>query len=688
MSESTSSQTMTRVPISSQRVVKPSAKRRRPPVGLHPMLPARCSKTGNADSCTYRGILAKSSSVNGMLSDDHSGSAGVVTTSSRTPVSLTENPGKPRASPDRNGKMTHLKGQETITKFYGCSYPLNFYQQFAELRSYIVQIKSKNPMINILRDEIYPLANDDYRLRALVHDTVIEDTLRQLIPTKQVADTLTQTYIERFEIIHRVLNISAFMADYNRHWASPLCTPTSFLVQFLLVAAAAASFHPEICINVMSQQTVRDHALDWIEAAESWLNSSTSQPPQSWDTLATHCLLLVAKRANYAQEDSFWTYTGTLVRWAMAAGYHRESPSTARISPYYREMRRRLWMTIVELDIQASVERGMPPSVRMEDFNIKSPLNIDDDKLQESGQDPLEGMPLATFTDTSFQAHMYRSLPVRLKVCAFVNGCYEQDDFDRVLHLGEELEEALQDIPEWSTARDNPRQQKTTMYTKRLLSIHLHQYTVLLHIQFAIQATPSFKSAICQRARLEASLKILDHHQKLIQDEKVPEQACRAGLILAVINVCHEIYKDFGSHATMAIFPQVSTFLVATVEQAQQMLEKRLSLTFHGLNEYYLLSMILGLIKSKLWPESRAMSDKEAADRVIQICIKLQTRWRAVIQSDHSLLGSIDNGGLRGLNLPEDASSMIPDGAELLGSMFLEDLGFIDDSTGYGFFLV
>lgn len=99
--------------------------------------------------------------------------------------------------------------------------------------------------------------------------------------------------------------------------------------------------------------------------------------------------------------------------------------------------------------------------------------------------------------------------------------------------------------------------------------------------------------------------------------------------------------KDLNQSATMAIFPQVSTFLVATVEQAQQMLEKRLSLTFHGLNEYYLLSMILGLIKSKLWPESRAMSDKEAADRVIQICIKLQTRWRAVIQSDHSLLGSM-----------------------------------------------
>lgn len=91
----------------------------------------------------------------------------------------------------------------------------------------------------------------------------------------------------------------------------------------------------------------------------------------------------------------------------------------------------------------------------------------------------------------------------------------------------------------------------------------------------------------------------------------------------------------------MTIFPQVSTFLVATVEQALRMLEKRLNLTFDGLNEYYLLSMIVGLVKSKLWPESCATSDKEAADRVIQICIILQTRRRAVIRSDHSLLGSM-----------------------------------------------
>lgn len=148
MSESIPRQAMNRVSISSQRVVKPSAKKRRPPLACIQCyqrklkcgreLPScsRCLKTGNADSCTYRGNLAKSSSVDGMLSDDHSGSAGAVAMSSQTPVSLTETPGRPRASSDRNGKMTHLKGQEAITKFYGYSYPLNFYQQVRHTISY------------------------------------------------------------------------------------------------------------------------------------------------------------------------------------------------------------------------------------------------------------------------------------------------------------------------------------------------------------------------------------------------------------------------------------------------------------------------------------------------------------------------------------------------------------------------
>lgn len=359
-----------------------------------------------------------------------------------------------------------------------------------------------------------------------------------------------QTYIDRFEILHRVLDKSTFIAEYNRHWISPLSTPASFLVQLLLVTATAAIFHPEIHIEVVGQQQpIHGSITSWIGAAESWLHSPINQPPQSWNILASHCLLLIAKRANYLEENSLWMSSGALVRWAMAAGYHREASPTAKISPYQREMRRRLWVTIIELDLQAAVERGMPPNIGIEDFHLIPPLNIDDEsirRLRDSDHGLPDSMPDDVLTDTSFQSQLFSSLNIRLEICASVNSCREQDDFDHVMLLGQKLEEAVKSISEWKNPQNDPRQQQTAMYVKRLLLIHLHQYMLLLYFQFAVQASPLFKANVCRRARLEASLKLLDHHQSLILEEKVPEQVCGIGLVLATLNVCHEIYTDIG----------------------------------------------------------------------------------------------------------------------------------------------
>jgi hypothetical protein len=287
--------------------------------------------------------------------------------------------------------------------------------------------------------------------------------------------------------------------------------------------------------------------MKWVEAAESWVGCHSNQSPRSWDILVIHCLLLIAKRANFIKKGSFWTSTGTLVRWAMAAGYHREVIPAAKISPFSREMRRRLWVTIVELDLQASIERGMPPNLRIGDFNIKSPLNVDDEKLKESMPESLVGMPIATLTNTSFQALLYRSLPARLKICAFINGCCEEVDFDKVLELEEELGQALQDIPAWDNPQADLRQHRTATYIKNMLGIVLHQYILLLNFHFLVRTTSSSKSMICRRARFEASTKILDHYQRLIKDETLPEQACRTGLTLAALSICHEIYLNLES---------------------------------------------------------------------------------------------------------------------------------------------
>ncbi|KAF5249749.1 hypothetical protein FANTH_5057 [Fusarium anthophilum] len=596
--------------------------------------------------------------------------------------------------------MTHLEGQGNSTKFYGYSYPLNLYQQFVDLRSYIVKIKIQYPSINSLRDEIYAPFNDKHRHRPISKDDALENTLRHLIPTKLTMDVLLQTYIDRYEITHRVLHIPTFITKYNSHWVDQSTTPVHFLVQMLLVAATATSCHPEVCIDIFSHKTTHDHVVGWVEVAEAWLSCQLSQPPRSWDILVSHCLLLIAKRANFIKEGSSWTSCGTLVRWAMAAGYHREAVSAARIPPFCREMRRRLWATIVELDLQASIERGMPPSVRIGDFNIKTPLNIDDESLEESMQSPPTGMSITTLTittltNTSFQALLYRSLPVRLRICALVNGSCEEVDFDKVLELEEELGQALRDIPAWDDTHADPRQRQTATYIKSMLGIVLYQYMLLLHFHFLAQNLSSSKVLICRRARLEASMKILDYYQRLLNDEALPGQACRTGLILAALNICHEMYLNLGSRtytyeaydqSTMTIFPQISAFLIENVEKVLDILEKRISLTFNGLNEYYIISMTIGLIKGKLWPESAAKSDKEAGERVIKLCELMHTR-QVALRQQVPFSDTCDDDGLCGNQLSIDANYLGSDiMTDIISSMLPQDLDFINDNLDLTFF--
>ncbi|RBA19055.1 hypothetical protein FPRO05_09984 [Fusarium proliferatum] len=586
--------------------------------------------------------------------------------------------------------MTHLEGQGDSTKFYGNSYPLNLYQQFTDLRPYIIKVKAQYPSINTLRDEIYAPFNDKHRRRQLLPDGALENTLRELIPMKSIMDVLVQTYVDRFEITHRILHIPTFITKYNTHWTDKSSTPVCFLVQMLLVAAAAVSCHPEVCIDVFSHKTNHDHVIKWVEAAEAWVSSHSNQPPRSWDTLVTHCLLLIAKRANFLKEGSFWTSTGTLVRWAMAAGYHREVISATRMSPFDREMRRRLWITIVELDLQASIERGMPPSVRIGDFNIKPPLNVDDERLKGSIKGSLAGTPITKLTNTSFQARLYRSLPVRLGICTFINGHCEKVDFDKVLELEEELGQALRDIPAFDNPQADPRQHQTATYIKSMLGIVLHQYILLLHFHFVVHSPSSSKAIICRRARLEASMKILDYYQRLLNDEALPGQACRTGLVLAALSICHEISLNIGSQAcdqtTMTIFPQVSAFLIENIEKVLNILEKRISLTFNGLNEYYILSMTIGLVKSKLWPESSAKSDQEAAERVIKLCTILQTR-QAAIRQEQPFSEACDDGESHANQVSIDASYMESDiMTDLISSILPQDLDFINDSLDLTFF--
>ncbi|KAK6369269.1 hypothetical protein LTS17_009609 [Exophiala oligosperma] len=691
-----------------RRILRPDLKRRRPPLACIQCYsrkikcsresPAcgRCIRAGKGHECAYRNEP----------SDDHPPAQ-----SRPSPRPLVTGPTHDGATSPKHtrylaprsveGRMAHLKGPETSTKFYGFSYPLNLYQQFPELRCYIAKVKNQHPAINQLRDEIYGTTTSlGPRQQQCPSQLRIVENFETLVPTRTVADMLVQTYMDRFEVIHRVVHTPTFMGDYCGYWNKTRLVSATFLAQLLLMMASASSLHPETAFNGGTDMNPsRRCILRWIEAVDSWLIPLAFEPaPDSTSTLTTHCLLILAKRANSVHESTLWSSTGSLVRRAMAAGYHREVDSATDVSPFNREMRRRLWATVTELDLQASIDRGMTPSIRPGDFNTNVPLNVEDEAIQDSTEEMFAPLPLDTWTTTSCQVLLYQSFMARLEVCCLVNGSQDRDMFDEALQLSDKLARALQEIPAWRGTGHSLQDLQTITYVRGVVSIVLNLFLVVLHVPMAIKTPPTWKVHVSRRARLDAALGILIHHRRLVDDGIVPDCACRPGLVLGALNLCHELYLSWntssgGSPSPALTSPEIALAHLMVVERALQLLHGPVATTLEGLNEYYVLAMVIGLIKSKICPQLTTSAEQDAAQQVIHLCEKVKSALPTLCVDDAEDTSAFRrtqpgqcNQGIASPGLSDRVDCFLP--------MFPDDLGFLhsdflleDAHTGFNMVL-
>ncbi|KAG0647641.1 Fusarisetin A cluster transcription factor fsa6 [Hyphodiscus hymeniophilus] len=78
-----------------------------------------------------------------------------------------------------------------------------------------------------------------------------------------------------------------------------------------------------------------------------------------------------------------WMAMGLLVRAAMRLGYHRDARHSPQISVLRGEMQRRIWATIVHMDVQTSCRVGLPRMLNEESFDTQMPSNLKDEDLWE-----------------------------------------------------------------------------------------------------------------------------------------------------------------------------------------------------------------------------------------------------------------------------------------------------------------
>ncbi|KAK7179746.1 transcriptional regulatory protein, partial [Paraphaeosphaeria sporulosa] len=530
----------------------------------------RCQKTGRADQCTYDPRLLEDIPVNGDgyaeppsfaqhdSAPSGAGSSDLVSWKLRVQERRLEQLENKLAAQSGTGSQAYdstpshfhdfkanepllheemmFRGKAFKTQFYGSTCPLSALTQFSELQAFTRESVISSGNMGHVRDDFKAFR---VRRKAMMKEKNArrrgydEEIFLQL-PDKTTLDPQVALYFQTCETSYRILHEPSFWREYQAFWERQSNDEsfTPFAAVLLYILAVTKCLQPnDGNIFVGDSAVDRDTALDFIETCDTWLQRQ-SRKQTTLTFFQLHCLSLLAKRLNCLKLKQDWTTSGDIIRVAIAAGLHRNPSllSRGRISEFEKEMRRRVWLTIVELELQGSIDCGLPSSACGLYFDVQPPFNLPDETFAADTTQIPAGRPIEHFTSTSYLIVSLQSMPLRLHLLQLLNNPTTELQYSDVLHYDSQLNAMLNTLPNWTDPRaDIP---------STLLKLQLVQFLLILHRPYAVYATTNKRFSFSFTACIEAASTILMLHEKLLAKNilslnHLRNDALRAGIALA-----------------------------------------------------------------------------------------------------------------------------------------------------------
>ncbi|KAM7195654.1 hypothetical protein V8F20_007398 [Naviculisporaceae sp. PSN 640] len=373
--------------------------------------------------------------------------------------------------------------------------PTRLYHSSSTLLRMFYDIPQLPPYLKTLSDEhLKPrgihLSRTHYPDDAL-NSNVDVTHLLALFPPKDDTDALVLFYLNHTEHVHRIVHVPTFEREYVNFWLQEpqLRHPAiaALILSMISVAIATSNLFPE-------SSHYRPMVPHWICASSQWLNSqwpSRSPKPRTLVYYQLSCLIHVAKRLNWIRQRPFWADTAPLIQNAILDGLHLEPPES--VSPYKREIRRRIWATLRELDLQTSFEYGLPTILHTLESTTLSPSNLNDSDFDEASKRLPPSRPRSEYTQTSYQFLSAQDFDLRLEISRGLANDITPSSYSQVLQYTQKLTEKLDSLPGWTieagTPNDGPR--KVALMVWAFLQYQLKECLILLHRPFVHPIPPA-----------------------------------------------------------------------------------------------------------------------------------------------------------------------------------------------------
>jgi Fungal specific transcription factor domain/Fungal Zn(2)-Cys(6) binuclear cluster domain len=334
----------------------------------------------------------------------------------------------------------------------------------------------------------------------------------EYVPPREIADSLVQAYLQTFESIYRIIDIPNFQQEYDSYWANPGMSSQAMVTKLLLIMAVGTVFQP-----LQQATALRSSALQWISVAQTWVSMHFDKYCLTIEGLQIQCLLIFARLVHDVDADLLGLSAGSLLQTAMQLGLHIDAEKHVfpGVSAQDIHLRRKLWATVLEIMVQASIDSGAIPLIRAADYDCKPPLDIDDTKLKHGSAELSSSIePGDKFAQSSLQIMLSNSLPLRLEIAAFVNDFrLDSSTYENAMSLSERLLKSCTLNSKLFQSFRNSSHYPTDfqIYMVELLT---HQYLFALHMPYAAKAKSHHTFYYSRKICLDTARLFLPNHSE------------------------------------------------------------------------------------------------------------------------------------------------------------------------------
>ncbi|KAK1065175.1 hypothetical protein LTR12_003942 [Friedmanniomyces endolithicus] len=537
-----------------------------------------------------------------------------------------------------------LRGKSFKTQFHGSTHPGSLIAHIPDLNTFTKEAFEKFPALARIRHDMRTL-EERTEYAGSKSQPITEAALKALLPQKAEVDLLVQLYLGSYGSIYHVLHLPTFWQQYRDLWPDIAGASGHFVATLLLmIASAQCLVSTQPWLYTANSSLPREKAITYIQACDDWLQTQSQKHVTSAD-FQIRFLLVFARQVSARKVKRTWTEAGNLLRFCMAAGLHR-NPDLLRkkTSALDKNLRRRIWAAVVELELQASFDRGMMAAPWPMQADTPPASNIHDEDLDQNTEQVPPPVRADEFTRSSYLWAASESTMLRHGLNTTLNNIRQTLGFDDVKRFTEEVDAQIQAIPKWTgTGAD---------VAAAFLSLNLRQYVMVLHDRQLRQAETAAERSFSRVMIIDSATRTIDTHRALIEKGSYALELLCQDQLRAALSICH-LSATVDIRADSAIGQIIEHHAGRIMDEAVQMLTDKVGRFGREQRQLWIVVAAYGFWKAKNDPSKRAVYMQEAVEKVTRPYYKIMACQDDVPTSMGAPLEKVPSRGESSKGVPE-----------------------------------